>query len=327
MRSLRPWLRQRGYGRLIYRWIYRPIQYLDYARMYGLPMVVRAAVGDTAMHRAARNLKQLPPTAGEFTVPVICLTGRRFIHQSLFCAHSFARAAGVNPLLEFLSDGNLSDENSATLLRLFPQATVRNHADLDDIVREALPPSKFPVLHAVRKNFVLLRKLTDAMAGRRGYALLFDSDMIFWREPHELLDRAGKGESLYLTDTVADGYTVSRAELGRTLGVPVAVGVNSGLVGLDSSKIDWELIERACEFLRSARGDQRLLEQTLWAIALGAANAIPLDPSTYRVVIDPTQWRRARHGKPAPVLLHYAWHARFPYTAGEWRRYLAERTA
>jgi hypothetical protein len=151
--------------------------------------------------------------------------------------------------------------------------------------------------------------------------LFFDSDMLFWDEPRELLARATAGDPLYLADTVDDGYTATRAEITRALGVPVAKGVNSGLVGLDAGRLDWELLERACAFLRTAAGDPRLLEQTLWAVALGAAGARPLDAAAYRVLVDPPAWQAARAQSPAPVLLHYAWQARLPYAAGEWRRY------
>lgn len=327
MSGLRAWLREHGAGRLAYRLLHRPRAQIDLARTYGWRLVWRAASGDRAMRRAACQL--LPPPAQEraLAAPICFLTGPRFIHQTLFCAHSFARRAAVSAHCEFLSDGRLDAENIGALRRVFPQATVRPAAELDQLVAQELPPERFPALHAVRKTFVLLRKLTDAMAGRSGYRLLFDSDMLFWSAPSELLTRAAASEPLYLADTVDDGYTTTRAALTRTLGVPVARGVNSGLVGLDAGRIDWNLMERGCAFLRTQAGDQRLLEQTLWAVALGAGDARPLAPDSYRVVVDPPHWQRARAQSPAPALLHYAWQARLPYAAGEWRRYLQECAA
>jgi hypothetical protein len=150
--------------------------------------------------------------------------------------------------------------------------------------------------------------------------------MLFWREPTELTARARNQDPLYLSDISPDGYTANRTELRRALGVSVAEGVNSGLVGLDANQIDWELMERACAFLRAHPGDQRLLEQTLWAVALGAQSARPLNSSDYKVVIDPSGFRGALASHP-PALLHYAWHARLPYAANEWRRYQASLAA
>ncbi|HWA85409.1 MAG TPA: hypothetical protein VG710_04240 [Opitutus sp.] len=325
MNPPRSWLRKHGVGRLAYRCLYRPRQQFDLARAYGWRLWWRAIRGASAMRRAARALPAPAPREVALVPPICFLTGPQFVPTTLFCAHSFARAAGVEAKFEFLSDGGLDAETSAALLRVFPRAAVHETAELDQRVADALPPGKFPSLHALRKEFVLLRKLTDAMTDRRGYRLFLDSDMLFWGKPRELLARAAKAEPLYLADVGDDHYTMPPADITRMLGVPVADRVNSGLVGLDAGAIDWDLMERACALLHAAPGDQRLLEQTLWAIALGAQGARPLDSDAYRLVIDPSQWRAACTHMPPPVLLHYAWHARLPYSAAEWRRYLAMR--
>lgn len=326
--SLRAKVRQLGLGRLAYRWVFKPAQQVDLARQYGWKLMWDARRGDAMMRQAA---EQLPPLASSshyrFDVPVCFLTGAGFIHQTLFCAHSFAHHLGGPFNLHVLSDGSLEAQHSATLRTLFPNCTVARAEESEQRVREALPPERFPVLHAHRRRFVLLRKLTDAMAGQRGYRLFFDSDMLFWKRPVELLDRGNAGDPFYMADTVDDGYTVPRAILRERFGVKVAAGVNSGLVGAHAERIDWELMERVCQFLLNSPGDQRLLEQTLWAVVLGAQSARPLTPETYRVVVDPAMWTAARAATPQPVLMHYAWHGRFPYTAKEWPRYLAELAA
>jgi hypothetical protein len=173
----------------------------------------------------------------------------------------------------------------------------------------------------------MLRKMTDAMAGQSGYRLVFDSDMLFWAAPTELVTRASANQPLYLADLTDDGYTMSRADILRHLGHPAAKGVNGGLVALAAHRIDWELMEKACALLWESLGDRRLVEQTLWAIALAGQEAAPLDPVAYRLLIDPKMWQRARAEAKSPPLLHYAWHARLPYAATEWRRYLAEGMA
>lgn len=321
MSGFRQFSRQFGLGRLVYRWIHQPRQQFDLARTYGWQCVWDARRGETQMRQAAATLDFPSPTGQPFPAPICFLTGRHFVHQTLFCAHSFLSWSGCPARFEFLSDGSL-EETAGDLRRLVPTATIRNRSELDATVAQVLPPEKFPVLHAVRNTFVLLRKLTDAMAGQAGYRLLFDSDMLFWRRPDELLERAGAGAPLYMADTVADGYTASRAEMTRALGVPVAEGVNSGLVGLDAGRIDWDLMERACHFLRDSAGDQRLLEQTLWAVALAAQKARPLDAPAYRVVVDPPHLATVQSEGREPTLLHYAWRARLPYAAREWRRHL-----
>lgn len=322
MTRLTPWFRRLGLGRLVYRWLYRPRQQIDLARAHGWWLLGRSVTGERAMRRAAAGLPAIAAKAPWKLAPICFLTGPRFIHQTLFCAHSFARFTADLPAFEFLSDGQLAENEEAALKHVFPSAVVRRSAELDERVLAALPPDKFPTLHATRRTFVLLRKLTDAMAGQEGFRVFFDSDMLFWSRPDELLSRIAAADPLYMADTVEDGYPASRAEIGRALGVSVAAGVNSGLVALDASRIDWDLMERACAFVRSTPGNQRLLEQALWAVALGAQQARPLAASAYRVMIDPTHWQQARAEHPGPILMHYAWYSRLPYLAGEWRRYL-----
>jgi hypothetical protein len=316
--------RQLGVGRLLYRVLHRPRQKLALAREYGPALVWRAASGERDMRQAARSLPA-PPDGGRppIRVPVCLLSGSRFVHQTIFCLHSLATQAGPITAPIVLSDGTLTNDGAASIRRLWPTATVRHSAELDALVAAALPASRFPVLHAIRREFILIRKLTDSMAGRVGYHLLLDSDMLFWRRPTELLQRLRANDPVYLSDVSVEGYTAPRAELERRFRISVAPAVNSGLVGVNASLIDWDLIERACDFLRHSSGDRRLLEQTLWAVVLGAVGANSLDPTDYAVSIDPRTCLRLRCATPQPALLHYAWHARLSYTAGEWRRYAA----
>jgi hypothetical protein len=321
MNSLRSWLRRHGVGRWLYRTVHRPLESLDLGRTYGWPLWWRATFGHRAMRLAAHRLPPLP-VASDWPMTVCFLTGREFLHQTLFCAHSLVRHTGLMPRFEFYSDGSLTDRHTRAILRLFPHALVPSARDSEAAVRAALPPGQFPSLHAVRRDFVLLRKLTDAMAGHRDYRIFLDSDMLFWSPPHEWLALAQSHTPLYLTDINPDGYTATAAEITLALGVPAARQVNSGLIGLDAAQLDWPALERACAWLRTAPGDPRLLEQTLWAIALGPMNAQPLAPDRYRVLVDPPTWAAARAQTPEPALLHYAWQARLPYTASEWRRYI-----
>jgi hypothetical protein len=312
--------RQLSLGRIVYRFWHRPRQWCDLARTYGWGLNARAALGERRMGAAAARLPSLPAGETKLTAPIYFLTGRRFWPQTLFCAHSFVRHSGMGAEFRFVSDGTMDDEIARQLTRLFPDARILGHAGLDEKIASVLPPARFPTLHAHRRRFVLLRKLTDTLAGELGYRLFLDSDMIFWRRPDELLARLARAEPLYMADLGDDGYTLARSVLQEKLGVIPAPGVNSGVVAVHPEKVDWDLLERACALLLAEGRDQRLLEQTLWAIVLGAQNGRPLPAADYRLVIDPPAGREARAaGRPA--LLHYAWHARLLYSASEWQHY------
>lgn len=306
---------------LAYRLWYRPRRWCDWGRTYGWRLTWHAAWGERAMAAAARRLPAAPLPQQRLATPVYCLTGRRFWHQTAFCLHSFLRQGRVSPPLCLASDGSLDSVISARLTALFPEARILGDDELDERTAAALPPAHYPTLHAHRRRFVLLRKLTDTLAGERGYRLFLDSDMLFWHQPDELLNRAARSEPLYMADLGDDGYAVPRAVLKQRLGIEPAPGVNSGLVGAHAERVDWDLIERACKLLVAEGRDQRLLEQTLWAVVMASQEARPLDAGDYRLVIDPPGLRAVlAAGRPA--LLHYAWHARLPYLAHEWRHYV-----
>ncbi|HXA13544.1 MAG TPA: hypothetical protein VNW23_00330 [Opitutaceae bacterium] len=313
-------------GRFVYRLWHRPRQWCDLACAYGWGLSARAALGERRMRTAAARLPA-PPAGGEkLTVPIYFLTGRRFWQQTLFCARSFVQQGGVAAEFRFVSDGTIDAEIARQLTRPFPTARVLGDAELDEKLAAALPPARFPTLHAHRRRFVLLRKLTDTLAGERGYRLFLDSDMIFWRRPDELLARLARAEPFYMADLGDDGYTLPRSVLQEKLGVTPAPGVNSGVVAVRPEDVDWDLLERACALLLAEGRDQRLLEQTLWAVVLGAQNARPLPAADYRVVIDPPSCQEAiAAGRPS--LLHYAWHARLLYSAAEWKHYLSSSAA
>lgn len=313
--------RQLRLGRLAYRLWHRPRQWCDWGRRYGWRLTWRAARGERAMAAAVRSLPAPPPPQQRLDAPVCFLTGRHFWQQTAFCIHSLLRQGRTGVRLYLASDGTLDPGLGDRLIALFPDARILGHDELDEQTAAALPPARYPTLHAHRRRFVLLRKLTDTLAGQRGYRLFLDSDMLFWRRPDELLNRVGRSEPLYMADLGDDGYALPRAVLKQRLGVEAAPGVNSGLVGVHAERVDWDLVERACLLLVAEGRDQRLLEQTLWALILAGQDARPLDAGEYRVVID-SPGLQAALVAGRPVLLHYAWHARLPYGADEWRHYI-----
>jgi hypothetical protein len=320
MKSL---LHQFRLGRFVYQIWYRPRQWCDWGHAYGWRLAWRAATGGHTMAAAVRRLPELPPVTAHLDVPVYFLTGRRFWHQTAFCVHSFIRHSRAGFPLIFMSDGTLDANIAERLTALFPNARVLSHVELSEKIAAFLPRSRYPALNTHRHRFVLLRKLTDTLVGEHGYRLFFDSDMLFWNHPGELLARVRRGESLYMADAGGDGYTLPRSILKQYLSVEPAPTVNSGLIGVHADNIDWDLLERACALLLTEGQDQRLLEQTLWAILLAQQNARALPASDYRVVIDPPACRAAL-AEGRPVLMHYAWHACLSYAADEWQRYLQE---
>ena len=129
-----------------------------------------------------------------------------------------------------------------------------------------LPKARFPELRARRLTYPHLRKLTDIHCWRRGWTLVLDSDMLFFREPRFLLDwLAAPASACHMLDALpAYGYSARLME--ELAGHPIPPLVNVGFCGLRSDAIDWDELERWCKELVAREGMSYFLEQAITAM-------------------------------------------------------------
>jgi hypothetical protein len=323
------WWRDRarslGIGRLLYKFWHGPLGRRDQRQRYGRDFEERARLGEEEMRQAGTSLPPQPPVAPRprLSCPVHVLTGANYWHQTAFCLHSLQHAFGeALQRVVVHSDGTLGTEHKESLRAVVPGAVFEEEEEVAARLDRWLPESRFPVLRRQRLELVLMRKLLDALAGQDGYHLFVDSDVLFWREPRELVEAATAEQSLYLDEGSGESYCLPRAKLERELGMTLPPGVNSGLVGLQAGSLDWELLERAVAVMEG-RGNRRILEQSLWGVALATQNPRALDPTSYKLCGYPEHVAALRAG-PAenfPTMVHYAWHARYPYLESEWKIY------
>ena len=85
-------------------------------------------------------------------------------------------------------DSSLRDFQKAQFERLFPHYVLVDNREIERKLEAFLPAEKFPVLRARRLVYPHLRKLTDVHIGGSGWKLVLDSDMLFFKRPHVLLD-------------------------------------------------------------------------------------------------------------------------------------------
>ena len=296
-------------GRLLYFAYHRPRERLE-ATLDTMLFVRR----DRAMRAAAARLAPSDSPLATDLPSVRFLTGARFAHQTVFCAHSFCRTTGVRPRFEFFDDGTLSAAQAELLLRVFPSSTVIPAAESLAAVERHLPADRFPALRRARACSPLMRKLLDLHAGRRSPVLYLDSDMLFFACPDELLAWLRNPEgALHMTEAGNGAYVDDPATLALLFG-RVPVPVNTGIVALDDTLIDWPALERAGAALDLTRRVHEWAEQTLFAWLLGNLDSQPLNRARYRVCTS-----RADLTGPQPVLRHYVHKAKMPYVAGAWR--------
>ena len=307
-------------GRLLYLVWYKPLEAL--ARSWREGGAVSQWInrrGRLAMAAAAARLPPLPappPDAPE----VFFLTGRRFWFQTAFCFWSLRRCAERPLRGVFYDDGTFDDTLRAECSRLFPGSLIHGAPEIAAALDQHLPVPRFSTLRARRLEYPNLRKLTDVHAGGRGWRLVLDSDMLFFRKPDLLLGWLdAPNRPLHMTD-VHDAYGYSRLLLESLAGQPVPFRLNVGICGLRSDELDWEELETWCRRLQDAAGTSYYQEQALTAMWLAGRECAVAPPKDY--VLMPSE---AECYRPTAVMHHYVDISKRGYYRHAWGRML-ERT-
>lgn len=312
--SIRDRLRAAGLGRLAYKVLHGSFPRLRWPLRFGARGAARYIAGEAAMRRAVSGL---PPVACDTPGGFACsfLTGRHYWHQTAFCVHSLSRHLPEGLRITIHEDGTLSSSQRRALLRVLRGASISGPGEAAVRLDRVLPRSRYPRLRAARDRMPFMRKLLDLRAGAPGWQLYLDSDMLFHGRPGFLLERSTARAACHMHDRVP-GYCLSPEELAGILGRPVPPNINAGIVGLDDSRIDWDLVEHWLAILPHRAHHPQFLEQTLTALLLGLQGSVVAPPDAYHILYDETP------PPPGFVLLHFIYHAKFRYFTRDWRDYI-----
>jgi hypothetical protein len=305
-------------GKVLYHTWHRPAGWVRDLIDDGGPFERRRTkLGRREMEVSARRLPALPPGAGS-PLELHLLTGRKFWYQTAFCLWTFARHAG-RPLTPVLyDDGTLAPEHRDLLARVFPAARFIAQADILARLDACLPIARFPALRERWLNYPNIRKLTDVHAGRRGWKLVIDSDLLFFRSPRLLIDWLDQpAQPLHAVDC-RTSYGYSRALMNELAGRPVADLVNVGLTGLNGGELDWERLESWCATLIARERTNYYLEQALVAL-LVAGRPCTVAPAADYVTLPVAPEARACRA----VMHHYVANSKRDYFQRNWRVALA----
>jgi hypothetical protein len=308
-------------GRLLYLCYYQPRGELKALFRRGIWNSYHAKRGQKAMLLAAHSLPPIPREGTPSTPPVTFLTGNHFWFQTAFCLWSLQRVVREPLQFDILDDGTLTRAQAGFLTRLTPHITIHWNGDTEARLAEVIPASRFPALHARRKNFPLLRKLTDVHAGRRGPRLFLDSDMLFFREPTVLLDWLHDPRvNLHMVD-VDTYYGYSRPLMEQLAGAPVPDRINSGISGLQSDQLDWKKIDHWLATLELREGTHYLAEQAMTAMLIaGNQERIPLPTGDYLCAPSPAECQH-----PTAALHHYVSDSKLSCYRYSWPLLLKEK--
>ena len=144
-------------------------------------------------------------------------------------------------------------------------------------------------------------KLTDfPMLAEGAVVLGFDSDVLFFAEPREILDQCARPTPGYLFQRDMEStYNISAEDALREFGVHLAARVNTGFLIYPRDLPDMAAFERYLEHPGVARNNG-FIEQTLYALHASEIASVSYLPEEY--LID------ARPGLPFDELTarHYA---------------------
>lgn len=195
---------------------------------------------------------------------------------------SFYWASGRRYRLTIHDDGSLDAQAKAALAGQFPEARLMDRAAAD---REVLPSlAAYPRCQAFRQSNHLAPKLFDFRHYLRSdRMLLFDSDLLFFEEPVELLRRIESPEYRLnsVNADVATAYTVSPADVRERFGFDLVERFNSGLGLIHRASLNLDWMEAFLE-LPGALDHFWRIEQTMFALC-SCRHGVELLPAEYRV--------------------------------------------
>jgi len=308
--------RRANIGKLSLRLWHQPLARVRDSLRNGGPIAERATErGRAEMEGAAAKLAPLPERAGAAQFRVHLLTGRRFWYQSAFCLHSLSRASGCGVGADIYDDGTLDDRLQSTLRRLVPAAAIHTHGALTDRLDALLPESRFPVLRERWRNYPNIRTLIDPHLGYKGWKLVIDSDLLFFRRPSFLIDWILNPDRPVHGVDCEESYGYSRSLMERLAGAPVPPLVNTGLCGMKSESIDWCEVEAWCAELIAREKKHYFLSQAIVAMLLARSPTIATAPAKDYV----TKPDRHEALNPRAVMHHYVAESKRWYFGTDWR--------
>lgn len=277
----------------------------------------KTACGKRRMLESARSLPSFdpPPQSAEKSLEVHYLTGKDYWYQTLYCFLSLQRFSDerITPVLH--SDGPGSGPYLRKFRRVIPWAKIKTEQEAEKEVRKALPPDEYSLLHEWRhENPPLLRKIVDIHAGKSGWKLLLDSDMIFYRRPTLLVDWLKSPTfPCYMVD-VSSYYAYSSQLRHELVDSPIPEAVNVGVLGLKSEDIDFDRIQHWLSVLLRREGARYPIDQPLCSLMLAGRNCAIMPPDDYVVFPSLEEGRF-----PESVLHHYVAESKRAYFQYGWR--------
>ncbi|WP_413666199.1 hypothetical protein ACEN9X_16635 [Mucilaginibacter sp. Mucisp86] len=276
-----------------------------------------------SMMNGRREMEQrsveLPPVISYADgLPVYFLTGKNYLYQTLYCIQSLIKSSSAKFKFILVDDGSFNAELLKRVERQLPGAQVITQDRISENLQNALPEARYPYLHKKRAVYPHIKKLTDVHTiPGDAWKLVLDSDMLFWREPIDLINWLNHPQRpLHMVDCT-EAYGYSQQLMEQLAASAIKPLLNVGAIGLKSNDIDWDKLENWVKTLEEREGTSYYLEQALSAMLIGSADATVLKAEEYIVNPAPDQIN-----SKAGILHHYVDLSKEGYFKHTWKHFL-----
>jgi len=256
----------------------------------------------------------LPPVT---SVPngykIYFLTGKNYLYQTLFCAYSLTKTSKIPFQFTLIDDGSFDQQLISRATIQMPGVKIITKEEITANLEAKLPPKDFPYLQNKRKVYPHIKKLIDVHTLEdEDYKLVLDSDMLFWREPKEMINWLKKPiGTLHMIDC-EESYGYDKNLMESICKAKIPEMVNVGIIGLNSKSINWMAVENWGKTLEETEGASYFLEQALSAMIIASQERTILSIENY--IVNP------KNGKEKQKILgHYVDLSKENYFNQSWK--------
>lgn len=299
---------------IVYKLYYQPRGFLERLIHKGVTNTILEFHAKLQMEKATYHLKSVNNELAINQLEIHFLTGKKFWYQTCFCAYSMAQNTTF-PLRPIIyDDGSLEKKYQDEILRIFPNAKIILKPEIEERIDQYLPQNKFPYLRERRLNYPNMRKVTDIHVGSKGWKLVLDSDMLFFRTPNILLDWLKSPQQPCHMVDVETSYGYSHSLMASLAQAEIPKHINVGICGLKSEEIDWEQLEYWCKTMIEQEGTSYYQEQAIVAMLMAGKSRLVTSTEDYIVMPE-----REEVIKPKAVLHHYVANSKSCYFRYGWQ--------
>ena len=207
---------------------------------------------------------------------------------ALWSLKSFYWHSGVRYPAVIHTQGKMPSRAIRRLTAHLPNALIVGQTKADQVVEAYLEKHRLTRLLAARRANGFMLKLTDfVLFGGSANLLTLDSDLLFFRQPVELLvgDAAPVSTHWFQQDPTSN-YNITEHYALEQLGVNLQPRINTGIMLFARQHETLDYCDSALADANVARSTG-WIEQTLYALWASRSNTVGFLPATYQLSLKP----------------------------------------